>query len=382
MRGITNARLDGGGTGGIEKLVGTSASPLNFFTTMEAGKLYYFSGYFYGLQDAVKNATDTFLAYRTTTIDNEPCVIVYGSYMSSPNLLSEPWCDSVFIFDTTINKISGYVQQNKMNVINGSSARAISIYAPTVSGSSGQFLVSHGAGNAPQWETITYIKSASASGDTLTLTLQNNTTVTFTPSGPADYIKSASVNNNTLTLTDKNNNTITFTPSGPDTYIKSASYVGNTLVLTKQDNTTFTFTPANDHEPAAFLKSASVNGNTLTLVNQNNVGTTFTAAAPPNIVKNTTATSVSQQLANNSSYRYTQNLSSLTLSFPTMTDDYESEVVFKSGSTATTFSQGSTTIKWSGDDVSNNAFSPLANKTYNILFWYDSVNLNAIVRGV
>lgn len=99
------------------------------------------------------------------------------------------------------------------------------------------------------------------------------------------------------------------------------------------------------------------------------------------ITKDTSSTTATPTLNTNTSYRYTSNMTSITVSFPTMTDDYESEIIFVSGTTATSFNY-TDTIKWTGDNVSNNIFTPVASKTYDILFWYDSINLNAMVRGV
>lgn len=87
-------------------------------------------------------------------------------------------------------------------------------------------------------------------------------------------------------------------------------------------------------------------------------------------------------LANNNEYRYTSALASLALSLPgTIDSDFCAWLVFVSGSTATSLTYPNT-IKWSGDDVDNNVFLPVASKTYNVGFWYDGINVNAVVRGV
>lgn len=97
------------------------------------------------------------------------------------------------------------------------------------------------------------------------------------------------------------------------------------------------------------------------------------------ITTDTTSTTVSLTLADNHEYRYTQDLSSLTLTMPS--GDFIASVVFASGTTPTQMTYDSS-IKWSGDDVTSNAFVPVASKTYNIVFWYDGININAVVRGV
>lgn len=99
------------------------------------------------------------------------------------------------------------------------------------------------------------------------------------------------------------------------------------------------------------------------------------------ITTDTSATTATLTLASNNEYRYTQNLTSLTITLPASIDnDFIAWVVFNSGSTATTITIPNT-VKISGDDVESNVFTPVANKTYNIGFWYDGINVNAVVRG-
>ena len=97
------------------------------------------------------------------------------------------------------------------------------------------------------------------------------------------------------------------------------------------------------------------------------------------ITTDTTSTTVSLTLADNHEYRYTTDLTSLTLTMPS--GDFISSVVFASGSTPTSMTYDSS-IKWSGDDVTSNAFVPQASKEYDILFYYNGLNINGIVRGV
>jgi len=96
------------------------------------------------------------------------------------------------------------------------------------------------------------------------------------------------------------------------------------------------------------------------------------------ITTDTSSTTPSLTLADNNEYRYTQDLTSLTLTMPS--GDFIASVVFSSGSTPTSMTYDSS-IKWSGDDVTSNAFVPVASKTYNIVFWYDGININAISRS-
>lgn len=76
---------------------------------------------------------------------------------------------------------------------------------------------------------------------------------------------------------------------------------------------------------------------------------------------------------------------SLTISFPggvsLGTPFYRSSLSFKSGSTATAITYP-TGIIWSGFDIKNGQFVPVAGKYYNIVFWRDGFGYNAVVRGV
>ena len=100
------------------------------------------------------------------------------------------------------------------------------------------------------------------------------------------------------------------------------------------------------------------------------------------IITNSTDVTATITLANNTEYRFTQDLSSLTLTLPqTIDTTFIVGVVFSSGSTATAMTYDGL-IKWSGDDVTSGSFVPQADKMYNIVLWYDGINVNAVVRGV
>lgn len=62
-------------------------------------------------------------------------------------------------------------------------------------------------------------------------------------------------------------------------------------------------------------------------------------------------------------------------------DDYISSLVFNSGNEPTTLTYPQT-ILFTGDDCIDNVFVPKANTTYNVMFWYDGINVNAVSRGV
>ena len=61
--------------------------------------------------------------------------------------------------------------------------------------------------------------------------------------------------------------------------------------------------------------------------------------------------------------------------------DYISGLVFNSGNKPTTLSYPHEII-FTGDDVIDNVFVPAENTTYNVMFWYDGINVNAVSRGV
>ena len=102
---------------------------------------------------------------------------------------------------------------------------------------------------------------------------------------------------------------------------------------------------------------------------------------------NTSITTVNQttttlNLNNNTEYRCSTDMASLTINLPsTIPNNFIVWIVFPSGSTATSFNYPNT-ILWTGDDVSNNVFTPVADKTYNTAIWYDGLNVNGVARGV
>lgn len=86
------------------------------------------------------------------------------------------------------------------------------------------------------------------------------------------------------------------------------------------------------------------------------------------------------ELATNTIYNAGE-MSSLTITLPTTDAMFTSQLNFTSGATATAFTAPDT-IKWAGDDITDNAFVPAANKRYSVMFYSDNVNIRAIVQGV
>ena len=87
------------------------------------------------------------------------------------------------------------------------------------------------------------------------------------------------------------------------------------------------------------------------------------------------------ELSDNTIVTFSGNTSSITITFPsTATNRYMSTISFKSGTTATRFSYP-TGIIWSGFDIVNGQFVPVAGKYYEIVFWKNNYGFNAAVRG-
>lgn len=88
------------------------------------------------------------------------------------------------------------------------------------------------------------------------------------------------------------------------------------------------------------------------------------------------------ELSDNTIVTFSGNTGSITITFPsTATNRYMSTISFKSGTTATRFSYP-TGIIWSGFDIVNGQFVPVAGKYYEIVFWKNNYGFNAAVRGV
>lgn len=98
------------------------------------------------------------------------------------------------------------------------------------------------------------------------------------------------------------------------------------------------------------------------------------------INKNTSSTTLNTQLNDNTFLQCSNELTSLTLKFPTTLEDtYKSKISFKTGTTALTF-KCDDVVKWFGEDVSNNIFTPQISKYYYIEFYQNVDGLNAYVR--
>jgi hypothetical protein len=108
--------------------------------------------------------------------------------------------------------------------------------------------------------------------------------------------------------------------------------------------------------------------------------TLATKSDKTDIVEGGLGTSIT--LAHNTEYRIGGIPNTFEFVFPSSLEiDYISSVVFSTESSAPvlTYPDG---MHWSGDDLSDGKFVPVASKHYTVAFWYDGVHLNGAVRGV
>ena len=77
-----------------------------------------------------------------------------------------------------------------------------------------------------------------------------------------------------------------------------------------------------------------------------------------------------------------EELTSLEFHLPALlTYDFICSLAFSSGATPTQLIVIDD-IKWTGDDIVDGAFVPIANKRYNVIIWWDGMFTNGAVRGV
>lgn len=98
-------------------------------------------------------------------------------------------------------------------------------------------------------------------------------------------------------------------------------------------------------------------------------------------VTDSSETSVTLTPIKNNIYNYTE-LTSIDISAPSSVDpSFISQVNFTSGATATVFTNtGSYSLV--GDDVTDGTFTPVSNKRYSLILYYDGVYLRAVSSGV
>lgn len=136
--------------GGIETLVGTDEKPLNLATDLEVSKLYILSGKLYYNSNSKSTFEVPTLVYKISNSN----LVVYNVRWAGINNIQNY---SGMYTELSINASSGDIgikkQYFSVASFNGTSTPtgAISFYAPTSSGSSGQILQSNGTSKAPTW---------------------------------------------------------------------------------------------------------------------------------------------------------------------------------------------------------------------------------------
>ena len=154
------------------------------------------------------------------------------------------------------------------------------------------------------------------------------------------------------------------------------SATGNYIVYkaTEQTTESVTLDALTEHSGTVTL-SSGYTGGTMTAVKDE-----YGGSDGDDITINTdTTTEIA--LAHNTEYRRGE-VSSLTISLPsTIPERLDCMVAFSTGSTAPTVTLPSG-MAITGDDVSGGAFSPAANKRYNLMIWYDGVMVWCSIVGV
>lgn len=145
--------------------------------------------------------------------------------------------------------------------------------------------------------------------------------------------------------------------------------------IVKNDNNSYVFilTPY-----SGVIKYYNITDNSMTV---NSIQTSL-IQEKKQIVLNDYSTRPTIVLNDNVSNELILDLKKLTISLPTdIEPGYETLLKFNSGTTATTFICEDTTIKWSGEDVNNNVFTPTSNKHYEIEIYKDNFGTFAKVIG-
>lgn len=103
------------------------------------------------------------------------------------------------------------------------------------------------------------------------------------------------------------------------------------------------------------------------------------------IVNDTSSTAISITIANEYEYRYKNaSIVSIAVTIPsTIVEDFISGVVWTcaSGSTFSITNSSSYALKMIGDNVDEGTFTPVEGKTYNMIFFFDGINMNCCIRS-
>lgn len=137
----------------VVSLTGTQEDPIVLYDDIEAGKIYFLSGYIKVVQPAtaysLPDSKPTIMCIGLW-LNNEKTIEVRGVQFTSTGVYSQGWN---FIQTITFHSSSSWGSNSylSLNSINGTDTTALNVYAPTVSGTSGQILQSNGSDKAPTW---------------------------------------------------------------------------------------------------------------------------------------------------------------------------------------------------------------------------------------
>lgn len=198
-------RLPDGIGDGVEILVGTTESPINFATSMEVGKLYSCQGVF----NTTNEITDTSsIGYNKTIVFNSNYFLIYKSInnqvvilntnvnttnsSSHVQIISSYYAHVRMNFDTTTGNITSLDQGMMLQNINGNlanlSAQREGIWVAETPGTAGQVLTSTGSG-APVWSDAGTINLQYSSFSS------NNNSDRWLLNSSSDLTKSISIGN-------------------------------------------------------------------------------------------------------------------------------------------------------------------------------------------
>lgn len=137
----------------VVSLTGTQEDPIVLYDDIEVGKIYFLSGYVKVVQPAtaysLPDSKPTIMCIGLW-LNNEKTIEVRGVQFTSTGVYSQGWN---FIQTITFHSSSSWGSNSylSLNSINGTDTIALNVYAPTVSGTSGQILQSNGSDKAPIW---------------------------------------------------------------------------------------------------------------------------------------------------------------------------------------------------------------------------------------
>lgn len=139
----------------VVSLTGTQEDPIVLYDDIEAGKIYFLSGYIKvvpsGTAYSLPDSKPTIMCIGLElNLNNEKTIEVRGVKFTSAGIYVQGWnFIQTIIFHSSNSWGSNYYLS--LDSINGTDTTALNVYAPTSSGTSGQILQSNGTNKAPIW---------------------------------------------------------------------------------------------------------------------------------------------------------------------------------------------------------------------------------------